>query len=90
MNKKNDETAQDWDEWARIRDSLKTRWVVAVLAFWITAAIMAAVYILDNKLNLILLSIALGTMIIGIWLKARFQLHRNKEPAKQQSGDGDV
>lgn len=90
MNAKSNETDQDWDKWARIRDSLKTRWVVAVFAFWITAAIMAAVYILDSKLNLILLSIALGTMIIGIWLKARFQLHQNKEPAKRQPGGGDV
>ena len=82
MGKKNSEIPQDWEEWARVRDSIKTRWVVAVFAFWITAAILALVYVIENKLNLILVSIALGTMIIGIWLKARFQLHQNKEPAK--------
>lgn len=88
MNTKPIETPRDWDEWARVRDSLKTRWVVAVLAFWITVAIMVVTFVIDNKLNLILLSIALGTMILGIWLKARFQLHRNKEPTKRQPGGG--
>jgi uncharacterized membrane protein len=56
-------------------ESLKRQWVFAVLAFWITAAVILAIYLLKGELNLILLSIALGTMILGIWTKARYRRH---------------
>lgn len=67
-------------EWIRVRDSLKTRWVASVLAFWVSAGVLAAVYLLHTELNLILVSICLGLLIVGVWLKARYQLHSRNPP----------
>jgi hypothetical protein len=54
--------------------------VAAVLAFWITVAITALVFWLKGELNFILLSVALGTLILGLWLKTRFQVHMRQRP----------
>ncbi|MGB5570111.1 MAG: hypothetical protein WBM81_12490 [Sedimenticolaceae bacterium] len=70
-------------EWARGRDSLKTTWVASVIAFWVSASILGIVFFIENKLNLILVSIALGMLLIGVWLKTRYQLHLRKEPDRQ-------
>jgi hypothetical protein len=70
-------------DWTRARDSLKTKWVVAVIAFWVSAAVLLAVFLIDDRLDPILLSIALGMLFIGMWLKARYQLHLRKDPMKQ-------
>lgn len=72
----------EWEEWKRAQNTTKTQWVVAVLAFWITTAISVVVYFVDHKLNLVLLCIALGTLILGVWLKARFLLHTRREPPR--------
>jgi len=67
-------------EWARNRDSLKMKWVASVLAFWVSAAVLGVVSVLDGRLNLVLTSIALGMLVLGLWLKTRYQLHLRKDP----------
>lgn len=69
-------------EWTRVRDSLKTRWVASVVAFWISVAVLLVVFLLHNELNLILVSISLGLMIIGLWLKTLYQLHIRRQPRR--------
>jgi predicted membrane protein len=71
--------------WEKQRDRAKLLWVVSVLAFWITVAIMATVYFLEKRLDLILISVALGMMILGLWLKTRFQLIARKEPPRPET-----
>jgi hypothetical protein len=66
--------------WVKERGRAKTLWVVAVMAFWVTALIMAVLYYLESKVDLILASIALGLMILGLWLKTRYQLIARKQP----------
>ena len=90
MSTKRREPYKDWEEWAKRQDSLKTQWVVAVMAFWITVAILVLVFVLEQKFNPILISIALGTMFLGVWLKARFRLHQYKEPAHKGDDDDQV
>ncbi len=70
-------------DWARTRDGLKTKWVASVIAFWVSASILAVVLFIDGKLNLILTSITLGMLVIGVWLKTRYQLHLRKDPDRQ-------
>jgi hypothetical protein len=70
--------------WERRRDRAKVVWVIAVMAFWITAAILGVVYYLEGRLDLILVSIALGLMMLGLWLKTRYQWILRKEPERLQ------
>lgn len=56
-------------DWTRARNSLKTRWVAAVMAFWVSVAVLAIVFFIDGRLDPILVSIALGLLVVGIWLK---------------------
>ena len=72
-----------WSIWDRARKSLKTQWVASVIAFWVSAAVLGVVFTIENKLNLILVSIVLGMLVIGMWLKTRYQLHLRKEPVRQ-------
>lgn len=74
--------ADDSSEWSRTRDSLKTKWVASVLAFWVSVAVLGAVFFIDGDLNLVLVSIALGMLVIGVWLKSRYLLHLRKEPGR--------
>ena len=69
--------------WDRARKTLKTQWVASVIAFWVSAAVLGVVFFIENKLNLILVSIVLGMLLIGVWLKTRYQLHLRKEPVRQ-------
>lgn len=66
------------DDWSRVRDSLKTRWVAAVIAFWMSALMLVIMSLFEGRLNLVLASICLGLLMVGIWLKARYQLHLRK------------
>ncbi len=68
------------DQWAKTRDSLKTRWVAAVLAFWVSAAVLIVIYFIKGELELILVSICLGLLIVGVWLKTRYQAHLRSDP----------
>ena len=80
----------EWDSWARERDTAKNLWVIATSAFWISAVVQAVVYFVRGSLNLILMSIVLGTMILGVWLKLRYQLHLRKEPPNGQDNQAGV
>lgn len=70
------------DDWSVVRDSLKTRWVAAVMAFWVSALVLAVMSFVGGGLNLVLASICLGLLIVGLWLKARYQLHLRKGPSR--------
>lgn len=59
--------------------SLKTRWVAAVIAFWVSVAVLGIVSVLNGRLNLILVSICLGLLIVGMWLKLRYQRQLRKD-----------
>ncbi len=67
----------------------RTLWVVAVLAFWISAGITLAVLLITGKLNLILLCVTLGMMVLGVWLKARYQLQQRKARGRVSGGDSE-
>lgn len=69
-----------FDDPIRRLDRAKVLWVVAVLAFWLSAAVLLAIYLLKDKLDLILVSVTLGMMVLGVWLKARYQLLLRKRP----------
>lgn len=68
----------DQEDWATLGRSLKMRWVAAVMAFWVSIAVLIVVFFIEGQLNLILVSICLGLMIVGVWLKTRYQLHLRK------------
>ena len=70
----------EYEEWARVRDSLKTRWVAAVLAFWVSTLVLGAVSLIRERLDLVLVSICLGLLIVGLWLKSRYRLHLRRGP----------
>ena len=67
-------------DWTRARNSLKTRWVAAVMAFWVSVAVLAIVFFIDGRLDPILVSIALGLLVVGIWLKIRYRTHLRRDP----------
>ena len=67
-------------EWRRVRDSLKIRWVASVVAFWVSVAVTVVVYFIKERLDLVLASICLGLLIVGVWLKARYQMHLRQDP----------
>ncbi len=71
--------------WERECASLKTRWVLSVITFWITIGIQIIVYFLKGDINYILLSIIFGMMVLGVVLKARWQLHLKKQPTKTEA-----
>ena len=68
-------------------DTSRNLWVLAVLAFWVSAGVTLAVMLITGKLDLILVSITLGMMVLGVWLKARYQLRRRKARGRLSSGD---
>lgn len=77
-----DPVVADDAEWRRARDSLKLKWVASVLAFWVSAAVLLAVLLLDDRIDLTLTSISLGMLVIGVWLKTRYRLHLRNDPNK--------
>jgi Flp pilus assembly protein TadB len=66
--------------WDQQGNNLKTMWVASVLLFWLSVAIQVAIYFLTGEINLILVSIALGLMILGVALKIRYQRHLRSKP----------
>lgn len=74
-------------EWEKRRDTAQKLWVIAVLGFWVSLGILILVYFLKGGIDLILLSICLGLMILGVWLKARFQLMLRKGPLSGDHGE---
>lgn len=72
---------------AELSDSGRSLWVVAVVAFWISAGITLTVMLVTGKLELILVIVTLGMMVLGVWLKARYQWQQRK--ARPQTSGGD-
>ena len=70
-------------EWEQENSKLRTMWVVSVMLFWFSVSFQTVLYIIDHKLNLILVSVIGGMLIIGIALKIKLQRHLAK---KQHSG----
>ena len=70
-------------------DTSRKLWVLAVLAFWISAGVTLAVMLTTGKLNLNLIPvcITLGMMVLGVWLKARYQLRQRKARGRVSGGD---
>jgi len=68
------------NDWEKEKARLKTLWVIAALFFWFSLFFQAGLFILDGTLNLIILSIVLGTMVLGMVLKFRLNLHIRKGP----------
>jgi hypothetical protein len=68
-------------------DTSRQLWVLAVLAFWVSAGVTRAVMLTIGKLDLILVSITLGMMVLGVWLKARYQLRQRKARGRVSGGD---
>lgn len=71
------------ERWTSTRDSLKMRWVAAVIAFWVSAGVLAVVSSMEGRLNLVLVAVCTGLLVLGVWLKTRYQLHLRKPPAGQ-------
>ena len=69
------------DDWSDLSRSLKTRWVAVVMAFWVSVVVLAAVFFLEGRLSIVLMSICLGLLVLGVWLKTRYQLHLRKGPS---------
>ena len=67
-------------QWSKDRDSLKTRWVASVLGFWVSVAVLIVVYFIKGELELVLVSICLGLLVVGVWLKTRYQAHLRSDP----------
>lgn len=68
-------------------ETARKLWVIAVLAFWVSAAVSLITMMMTGKLNLILVSVTLGMMVLGIWLKIRYQM-RQREAERHLPEDG--
>ena len=67
-------------------DHDRTLWVIAVLAFWVSAGITLVVLLITGRLHLILVTITLGMMVLGVWLKARYQLRQRQAHGRTSRG----
>ncbi|MCB1863164.1 MAG: hypothetical protein KDI47_15750 [Gammaproteobacteria bacterium] len=71
------------NEWEKENSKLKSMWVVSIMLFWFSVSFQTVLYIVDNRLNLILTSVIGGMLVIGIALKIKLQRHlAKKEGAK--------
>jgi len=68
-------------------ESVDTSRKLWVLAFWVSTGVTLAVMLTTGKLNLILVSITLGMMVLGVWLKAQYQLRQRKARGRVSGGD---
>ena len=75
---------EDHKTWSSERDRIKLFWVLATVAFFVTVIVQVLVYLFKDELNLILISIAGGMMVLGLWFKIRFQLHMRKQPPNDE------
>lgn len=74
------QTPEPQNDWEKERNRLKTLWVLATVFCWFSLIFQAGLLILDGTLNLVIVSIILGTMVMGIVLKIRLSLHVRKRP----------
>ena len=71
-----------WSEWSKTGKTIKNQWIASVLTFWVSVVVLGVLFYIENRLNLIVLSIIFGMLILGVWLKTRYQLHQRKEPPR--------
>jgi hypothetical protein len=75
MTQEADADHDSQEQWRRECGTAKTLWVIATLGFWVSLGILLLVFWLgDGELNLILVSVVLGLLVVGVWLKLRYQL----------------
>lgn len=67
------------NEWEKENSKLKSMWVVSIMLFWFSVSFQTVLYIVDNRLNLILTSVIGGMLVIGIALKIKLQRHLAKK-----------
>ena len=67
-------------------DSNRKLWVIAVIAFWVSAVITLTVTLITGKLDLILVCLTLGMMVLGVGLKVRYRLHQRKARSHATNG----
>ena len=82
--------ASPHDQWLRATQRAKNLWVTAVAAFYISIGILVTVYLVKNRIDVILISVVLGMMMLGVWLKARYQLMLRKQPPKPADDKPDL
>jgi len=70
-------------QWSKTSKTLKLQWVASVMAFWVSVGVLTVIYFIKGEIDLILVSIALGMLIIGLWVKTKYQMHQRKEPDRQ-------
>ncbi len=87
VNKKLRKAKRIHSEWIKQRDRAKLLWVVTTLAFWISLVILGVVFLMKGELNFVLISVVLGMLILGVWLKTRYQLMQRKEPDDADDGE---
>lgn len=72
------------NEWEKENSKLKSMWVVSIMLFWFSVSFQTVLYIVDNRLNLILTSVIGGMLVIGIALKIKLQRHLAKKQAPSE------
>lgn len=81
------EAAKDGSEqvtlWEREGERLKKLWIIAVVFFWFSASFQVGLFFIEGSLNFVLLSVVAGMLILGVVLKARYQLHLRKKPSSK-------
>jgi hypothetical protein len=61
----------DWEQQCK---QAKNLWIFAVFGFYVSVIVAGIVWFLHREVNLILVSVILGMMVLGVWLKTRYQL----------------
>ena len=71
--------------WEQQLKQAKNLWIFAVFGFYISVIVLGIVWFLHHELNLVLVSVIIGMMVLGVWLKTRYQLLVRKGPPGQVS-----
>lgn len=67
-------------EWTLQCKQAKNLWIFAVFGFYVSVIVAGIVYFLHHEVNLVLVMVILGMMVLGVWLKTRYQLLVRKGP----------
>ena len=73
----------DWEQQCK---QAKNLWIFAVFGFYVSIIVAGIVWFLHHEVNLVLVSVILGMMILGVWLKTRYQLLVRKGPPTSNDG----
>ena len=64
----------------------KNLWIFAVFGFYVSIIVAGIVWFLHREVNLVLVMVILGMMVLGVWLKTRYQLLVRKGPSTGDDG----